>query len=60
MTPEEKQRFLFEQTCALIAGRLGNSNTQLSPQDYIKGQFENIYKVLAQEFDKPYIKTYAK
>ncbi|HCL6948373.1 TPA: hypothetical protein N2R56_003488 [Enterobacter cloacae] len=60
MTPEEKERFLIEQTCALIAGRLGNTNTQLAPHEYIKSQFESIYKTLAQEIDKSYIKTYAK
>lgn len=60
MTPAEKQRFLFEQTCMLIAGRLGNSNTPLSPEDYIKKNFEDIYKALAQELEKPYIKTHGK
>ncbi|ELY4122423.1 hypothetical protein SNO04_001902 [Cronobacter sakazakii] len=60
MTPKEKERFLFEQTCALIAGRLGNTNTPLAPDEYIKSYFEKIYKTLAQELDKAYIKTYAK
>lgn len=60
MTTEEKKLFLFEQTCVLLAGRLGNEKCTLSPKTCIDEHFEKTYKALADEFDKHYTIQHAK
>lgn len=60
MTTEEKELLLIEQTCVLLAGRLGNEKCTLSPKTCIEEHFENTYKALAAELKKSYVSTYAK
>lgn len=60
MTQEEKVNHLVEQACTLIAGRLANSNCELSPADAISQHFEATYKALASELKKSYVVQSAK
>lgn len=57
MNKPEKEKFIFEQTCLLLAGRLGNSKADYLPKQYIAQHFEDTYKALAAEIEKSYIST---
>lgn len=57
MTREEKQKFLIEQTCILLAGRIANSNTDHTAKNYIEKYFEETFKALSAELKKSYIST---
>lgn len=55
MSPEDKQKFIFEQTVNLLSGLLSTQDGA-NPEKSIDYFFENTYKALAEEFDKPYIR----
>lgn len=57
MTKEEKQKFLIEQTCVLLAGRLANSHINITAKNYIETSFEETFKALSAELKKDYIST---
>ncbi|MBL5859870.1 hypothetical protein JBO49_04475 [Serratia fonticola] len=55
MTAEEKKCFLFAQTCVLLASRVAPEGAK--PTEVITYRFEETYKALLAEFDKPYVKS---
>ncbi|EQA1593417.1 hypothetical protein ABKU91_22830 [Enterobacter hormaechei] len=50
MTKEEKEIFLFEQACSIIAARLSNSSLKLNADGYLSRNLHPVYKELEKQF----------
>ncbi|MCW2479758.1 hypothetical protein [Candidatus Symbiopectobacterium sp. NZEC135] len=56
MTPDEKRKMLFELAATITAGRVGSAQIQ-HPAEYIRAEYERIFKALETEWEKGYVKN---